>query len=997
MLLTKATNLIFTLLLLCSSFSSLQATTRPGTTGEPIERFLNADGSLSFPEGFSGTLDTRGFSIHLDECEGPIALPMSGMWSPLGDGVSNNNFPFVYALAIGPSGELFVGGLFTEAGGQPANNIAKWDGATWSALGAGVSGGSFPRVRALAIGPSGELFAGGRFTEAGGQSARNIAKWDGMSWSPLGAGVNNTVRALAIGPNGELFAGGFFSQAGGQPANFIAKWDGMSWSPLGAGTSFTVRALAIGPSGELFVGGNFTEAGGQPASGVAKWDGMSWSPLGAGTSSAVYALAIGPSGELFAGGFNSIATWDGATWSPLGAGVNGDVEALAIGPSGELFVGGNFTEAGGQPANFIAKWDGMSWSPLGAGVDLFVRALAIGPSGELFAGGDFSQAGGQPANNIAKFVPTTCDIEITSVDVTDETCAGDNDGSITINATCTTCTSILYSIDGGASTQTSPLFENLPDGTYMPYVEDSGDDDCNATASDVMVVMGGTIPAVPTPDRLTDAACKGSNATVRVDDPPANIAIHWLVVAAPMGATISTNDVLLPGQNTAEYRTNLDANARRLRIKNDGGVVAGLYQFRAKAVNTTTGCESAFTTEIFEINIYEQPTVDISADPDGDICLGTTGVQYDATIMSSDGGTYSYDWCAYNATNGGGTCFYGFTPGGDNAMQMRNWTSSSGPKSVGVTVTSTVSGCSASDIYDFTVNTNPPDPIPATAMKEFCEDSDLAPSLANTGINVSNTLTTDEKVVWVLTGKPDGSAYTVGDLFTTDNCGDAFKNFGELAVANTSKAIRVNDPANAPAGTYTFDAYIENCVTGCTSTLVAGFSIMVNPLPAPPVPAQTDNEFCEGDALAPNLANTGVSVGNTLSANETVVWILTGAPVSSGLDIDDEFEASGCATGFNNYGLLAVANSSRVIRIEDPANAPVGDYTFEAIVENCVTGCRSAAVGSFTITVNPLPAPPVPATATKEFCEGSDLSPSLPIRVSMSATPSPPMRRSSGY
>ncbi|MEN0007067.1 MAG: T9SS type A sorting domain-containing protein, partial [Bacteroidota bacterium] len=113
-------------------------------------------------------------------------------------------------------------------------------------------------------------------------------------------------------------------------------------------------------------------------------------------------------------------------------------------------------------------------------------------------------------------------------------------------------------------------------------------------------------------------------------------------------------------------------------------------------------CESELTTEIFEINIFAQPTVDISADPDGDLCLGQLDVMYDATITSTDGGTYTFDWCAYNSGDGSGTCFGGFD---DNTIQMpkRSWTTSAGPKSVGVTVVSDVQGCMATDLYSFEV------------------------------------------------------------------------------------------------------------------------------------------------------------------------------------------------------------------------------------------------------------------------------------------------------
>ena len=91
---------------------------------------------------------------------------------------------------------LYVGGQFGMAGGAPAGSIAKWDGSSWSTLASGVSGVSGPvEVTALEVhdegGGSGPaLYAGGQFNDAGGQPANHIAKWDGSTWSPLGSGAD---------------------------------------------------------------------------------------------------------------------------------------------------------------------------------------------------------------------------------------------------------------------------------------------------------------------------------------------------------------------------------------------------------------------------------------------------------------------------------------------------------------------------------------------------------------------------------------------------------------------------------------------------------------------------------------------------------------------------------------------------------------------------------------------------------------------------------------
>jgi hypothetical protein len=282
-------------------------------------------------------------------------------WSALGSGMNY----VVNALAVSGT-NLYAGGAFTMAGGVSANYIAKWDGSTWSALGSGMSGG--PRyVHALAVSGT-NLYAGGTFTTAGGVPATNIAKWDGSAWSALGSGMGSLVplpppgvSALVVsGTN--LYAGGRFTTAGGVAATNIAQWDGNAWSALGSGMNYVVNALAVSGT-NLYAAGNFTTAGGVPANYIAQWDGSTWSALGSGMNGAVGVLAVSGT-NLYAGGYftnaggvpaNHIAQWDGSTWSALGSGTSDIVWALAADGLGYLFVGGGFYLAGTNVSPFIAQ------------------------------------------------------------------------------------------------------------------------------------------------------------------------------------------------------------------------------------------------------------------------------------------------------------------------------------------------------------------------------------------------------------------------------------------------------------------------------------------------------------------------------------------------------------------------------------------------------------------------------------------------------------------
>ncbi len=335
-------------------------------------------------------------------------------WDPRFDILGMNNA--VAALAVSGS-EVYAGGSFKTAGGVRVNNVAKWNGSTWSEMGGGVSGTleNPGYVSAVAVSGS-EVYVGGFFSMAGGVSANNIAKWDGGSWSALGDGVGSpdfgSVNAIALTGN-NAYVGGFFATAGGVSAHNLAKWDGGSWSEVGGGVSGTVEnsgyVAAIGVIGsEVYVGGQFSSAGGVSASNIAKWNGSSWSALGGGVSipdfSSVTAIAV-IGNEVYVGGYfsiaggvsaNNIAKWDGGNWSALGSGVNSTVTSIAAHASG-VYAGGFFNAAGDVSANYVAKWDGITWSALGSGTNSGVSALAVIGNG-LHAGGSFQTAGNKPSH-----------------------------------------------------------------------------------------------------------------------------------------------------------------------------------------------------------------------------------------------------------------------------------------------------------------------------------------------------------------------------------------------------------------------------------------------------------------------------------------------------------------------------------------------------------------------------------------------------------------------
>ncbi len=296
-----------------------------------------------------------------------------GIWSALGNGVGNTNNGFVYAVAAS-NGTVYVGGYFTNSGDSSiSSNVACWNGAAWTALGAGL--GSI--VYTLALNGS-DLEAGGLFGSSG------VAQWDGIGWSNLGSGFNAAAQSVTIF-NNLVCAGGTFTNIGGVGASRFAVWNGSSWSGAGSGlSSSVVRVYSTGTT--VYVGGNFLLAGGIIANGFAAWDGTNWSSIGNpgrmnGVSITVRAAA-GNGTNLYAGGqftaagqtnANYLARFDGKNWYSLGTGVSGSstpngtaptINAIAINGN-NVYVGGSFTSAGGVGVQNIARWDGTNWYAMG--------------------------------------------------------------------------------------------------------------------------------------------------------------------------------------------------------------------------------------------------------------------------------------------------------------------------------------------------------------------------------------------------------------------------------------------------------------------------------------------------------------------------------------------------------------------------------------------------------------------------------------------------------
>jgi hypothetical protein len=170
--------------------------------------------------------------------------------------IANVSALAVYDVGAGP--ELYVAGSFDTAGGQPAANIARWNGSTWSAVAGGV-GGHVWGLEAFDDGTGLRLYAGGAFTTAGGASTVGAARYGPSGWSSVSSGQFGNLTDFQVFDDGngpKLYCATQFQ------VRDVGRWNGSSWTQLGcANVRPTSLALYDDGHGERLCAGGDAPAG----------------------------------------------------------------------------------------------------------------------------------------------------------------------------------------------------------------------------------------------------------------------------------------------------------------------------------------------------------------------------------------------------------------------------------------------------------------------------------------------------------------------------------------------------------------------------------------------------------------------------------------------------------------------------------------------------------------------------------------------------------------
>lgn len=367
-----------------------------GFTEEPVIRLLATDPFWYAEDQEVGTLDFQD-SLSTNRA----AARVNGVWTRLGVALANGFDGAVNAIAVDKQrGRVYFGGAFVAtAGTSPItlNGIGYWDGSQMVAMGGtpGVSGGT-ATVYAIAIAPNGDVYVGGNFTAAGGSTADGFARFNvaAGTWTQYTQGTpGDIIYAIAIDGNGLIYAAGnFINWNANANSDYIFSFDGSSTfnnlsTPPFSATEFPryYQGLAVDSNNVLWAGGVNTGAG---TGSLYKWNGSAWTTVAttdSGSGNGINCIAIDLNDDVYAGGkfttlggvtVSKIALYNGSAIAPVGSGLS-DIEpyAMAFDANRMLTAGGN--ETSGIASIFsLYHWVKGAWVRADIDLDQDVTAVA---------------------------------------------------------------------------------------------------------------------------------------------------------------------------------------------------------------------------------------------------------------------------------------------------------------------------------------------------------------------------------------------------------------------------------------------------------------------------------------------------------------------------------------------------------------------------------------------------------------------------------------------
>lgn len=340
-------------------------------------------------EGWTGNnISTTAYLVGL------ISLPSvdnAGWWdgfarAPQGQGLGYESGSGVALSVINYGGRLVAHGSFDAAGGQPASNIAAFDGTAWEALPA-VEVPVTIVCQSLAT-YSGDLVC----VDAPGSGSCRIQRLSGSNWESMGPVLEHPVlviKNLTIASEERLYIAGEIPHPTNIDESAVFRWNPQSeiWQPIGSGLPDDATFSLAEFGGDLFASladrrEIWRLAGGNP-SGV--WDRVfsSASVYPVGLFEHQGSLYVGCSGEdtdllrrYIPGG--------SLEWQNAGAVVSGNGFIFGMTSWGDrIILSGVFEQLGSAVSRHVAYWENGTVHAFGSGLQ-----SGLGVFGSAFHNGD---------------------------------------------------------------------------------------------------------------------------------------------------------------------------------------------------------------------------------------------------------------------------------------------------------------------------------------------------------------------------------------------------------------------------------------------------------------------------------------------------------------------------------------------------------------------------------------------------------------------------------
>ena len=284
---------------------------------------------------------------------------ISGTWQSGFNDLSFANGTITSAITD-TAGNWYVGGYFNQIDGVAVNNIARWDGTTWSALSTVAADWANWNYRVSTMAFWGDdLYVGGANLSIGGLDYVDLAYWDGSTWHQAGSGFDQygTVSKIAVF-NDELFFAGSFEQFNGVAVRSFARWDGTNINQLS--TNIHEIEFMQASSTNLYIAGK-RWVNESLVDTVQVWDGTNFQTI-ASAEISPYSLKI-IDNQLYgirklSANSSALVRWDGSAWSVV-------IDTIPFVINNFAFDADQFYAEAQNGASFaLYRYDNQQWQPL---------------------------------------------------------------------------------------------------------------------------------------------------------------------------------------------------------------------------------------------------------------------------------------------------------------------------------------------------------------------------------------------------------------------------------------------------------------------------------------------------------------------------------------------------------------------------------------------------------------------------------------------------------